>query len=142
MKLSEIKHHLQSLDSLTFHLPDGSVVPLHFHVTEVGSLARHFIDCGGTVRKEHRINFQLWQAEDYDHRLGSKKLLKIIHLAEESLGLEDWEVEVEYQGNTIEKYGLGFHPKGFSLTKQLTNCLAPDKCGIPKSKPKIRLSQL
>ncbi len=142
MKLSQIKQHLQSIDSLSFLLPDGSVVPLHFHVTEVGSLSKHFIDCGGTVRQENRVNFQLWQAEDYDHRLGSKKLLEIIELAERKLGLEDWEVEVEYQGDTIGKYGLEVHSAGFLLTRQFTDCLAPDKCGVPEVKPKIQLSQL
>ena len=142
MKLSNIKQHLLTLDSLTFHLPNGSTVPAHFHVTEVGSLVKNFIDCGGTLRKENRVSFQLWQDEDYDHRLGSKKLLGIIELAERTLGLEDWEVEVEYQGETIGKYGLEVHPEGFSLTNQFTDCLAPDRCGIPVAKPKIQISQL
>ncbi|MEM6629917.1 MAG: DUF6428 family protein [Bacteroidota bacterium] len=143
MNLSAIKQHLHTLDTLKFQLPDGSWVPLHFHVTEIGSLAKNFIDCGGTQRQENHINFQLWHSGDYDHRLGSKKLLGIIELAEQTLGLErDWEVEIEYQGETISKYGVAAHPEGFSLINQFTNCLAQDQCIPPLVKPKIQLSQL
>ena len=49
------------------------MVPSHFHVTEVGKITKHFIDCGGTVRNEEVVNFQLWQADDYDHRLHPEK---------------------------------------------------------------------
>ena len=69
MKLSEIKNELQKLTSIAFQLPNGELVPSHFHVTEVGKVTKHFIDCGGTVRQEEVINFQLWEANDYDHRL-------------------------------------------------------------------------
>jgi hypothetical protein len=142
MKLSEIKSKLPALGQLTFLLPDGNSVPAHFHITEVGQVNKKFIDCGGTVREEKAINFQLWEDGDYDHRLGSKKLLDIIELSERVLGLEDLEVEVEYQGDTIGKYGLDFNGKAFVLTKKTTDCLAKDKCGIPAQKPKIRLSGL
>lgn len=64
MKLSEIKKHLQTVLAVNFSLPDGSFVPEYFHVTEVGLITRDFIDCGGTVRKEVVINFQLWNAND------------------------------------------------------------------------------
>ncbi len=142
MKLSEIKSKLPSLSQLVFLLPDGTSVPAHFHITEVGQVNKKFIDCGGTVREDKSINFQLWEAEDFDHRLGAKKLLDIIELSENLLGLEDLEVEVEYQGDTIGKYGLIFTGEVFVLTKKLTDCLAKDKCGIPAPKPKIRISEL
>lgn len=141
MLLSEIKSKLPALSQLTFLLPDGSSVPAHFHITEVGQVNKKFIDCGGTVREEKVINFQLWEAEDYDHRLGAKKLLDIIELSERVLALENLEVEVEYQGDTIGKYGLDFNGEAFVLTRKLTDCLAMDKCGIPAQKPKIRLSE-
>ena len=51
MKLSEIKTILETVETVNFRLPDGSYVPEHFHVTEVGVVTRNFIDCGGTVRK-------------------------------------------------------------------------------------------
>ena len=141
MLLSEIKSKLPALSQLTFLLPDGSSVPAHFHITEVGQVNKKFIDCGGTVREEKVINFQLWEAGDYDHRLGAKKLLDIIELSERVLDLENLEVEVEYQGDTIGKYGLDFNGEAFVLTRKLTDCLAMDKCGIPAQKPKIRLSE-
>ena len=132
MKLSEIKETLQSLNAVTFLLPNGSIVPQHFHVTEVGQITKHFIDCGGTVRDEKTANFQLWEANDFDHRLAPQKLLDIINLSEKILGIEDLEIEVEYQNETISKYGLEFNGKEFVLVVKITNCLAPDKCGIGK----------
>lgn len=142
MKLSEIKSQLPQLSELNFVLPDGSAVPAHFHITEIGQVTKRFIDCGGTLRDEKSINFQLWEDGDYVHRLGSKKLLDIIELSEKVLGLEDLEIEVEYQGDTIGKYGLEFDGEAFVLTKTITDCLAKDKCGIPAQKPKVRLSTL
>lgn len=140
MKLSEIKNHLQHLENIAFQLPDGSLVPGHFHVTEVGKISKHFIDCGGTVRKEEVINFQLWDANDYDHRLHPEKLVNIIELSEKVLGLEDLEIEVEYQGDTIRKFGLDFDGKNFQLTTTQTDCLAKENCGIPSEKIKTTLT--
>jgi hypothetical protein len=142
MKLSEIKSKLGELSQLTFRLPDGKAVPAHFHITEVGEITKRFIDCGGTMRTEKVINFQLWEENDFDHRLGAKKLLDIIQLSERLLGLEDQEVEVEYQSTTIGKYGLEFREGEFLLTTKMTDCLAKDKCGIPVQKPKMSLSSL
>ncbi|MFT7154743.1 MAG: hypothetical protein ACI9Z7_001818, partial [Alteromonas macleodii] len=62
MKLSEVKEALNGMNELTFRLEDGTQVPAHFHVTEVGSVKRNFIDCGGTVRNDEAVNFQLWSA--------------------------------------------------------------------------------
>ncbi len=142
MKLSEIKSQLLQLSQLTFLLPDGTSVPAHFHVTEIGQTSKKSIDCGGTLRDEKSINFQLWEDGDYDHRLGAKKLLDIIQLSERALNLEDLEVEVEYQRDTIGKYGLDFNGGAFVLTAKKTDCLAKDNCGIPSQKPKIQLSEL
>lgn len=139
MKLSNIKKHLTALNQIAFKLPNGELVPSHFHVTEVGKITKNFIDCGGTVRNEEVVNFQLWNDNDYDHRLHPEKLLSIIELSEKVLGIEDLEIEVEYQGESISKFGLDFDGTIFLLTTKLTDCLAKDKCGIPQSKPKIRL---
>jgi hypothetical protein len=130
MKLEEIKKQLEKLERISFKLPDGTLVPSHFHVTEVGKISKHFIDCGGTVRTEEVINFQLWNANDYDHRLHPEKLLNIIQLSEKKLGLANQEIEVEYQGETIQKFGLEFDGESFLLTARQTDCLAKDKCGI------------
>jgi Family of unknown function (DUF6428) len=135
MKLNEIKNLLPALQNVAFELENGSFVPEHFHVTEVGIITKNFIDCGGTIRNEKVVNFQLWNANDYDHRLKPTKLLNIIRLSEEILQMEDLEIEVEYQGQTIEKYGLDFNGKNFILTAKNTNCLALDACGITQNEP-------
>jgi hypothetical protein len=140
MKLSELKQILPTLDNVEFQLESGTYVPEHFHVTEVGRVTKHFIDCGGTIRNEQMVNFQLWNADDYEHRLKPTKLLNIIKLSEEKLGIEDFEIEVEYQSGTIGKYDLEFNGKNFVLKNKMTACLAQDACGIPAPKQKINLS--
>jgi hypothetical protein len=142
MKLSEIKNHLNNLEQITFMLPNGELVPTHFHVTEVGKITKHFIDCGGTVRNEEVANFQLWNADDYNHRLHPEKLSNIIALSEKVLGLKDLEIEVEYQAETIGKFGLDFDGKNFLLTTKQTDCLAKENCGIPAEKPKRKLAEI
>ena len=140
MKLSEIKQHLSTAEAVNFILPDGSYVLKHFHVTEVGSVTKHFIDCGGTERTEKAVNFQLWDANDYEHRLKPQKLLNIIALSEKRLGIADEEIEVEYQSGTIGKYGLDFNETDFILVPKQTACLAQDACCVPKQK--VNLSEL
>jgi hypothetical protein len=142
MKLSEIKNTLNQLEKISFQLPNGELVPSHFHVTEVGKITKHFIDCGGTERNEVVANFQLWNANDYDHRLHPAKLLNIVELSEKVLGIGDLEIEVEYQGATIGKFGLDFDGTHFLLTNKQTDCLAKDKCGIPTAKRKVKMSAL
>ena len=142
MKLSDFKKQLSTITDINFVLQNGTVVPKHFHVTEVGQVTKNFIDCGGTVRNEKVVNFQLWEANDFDHRLAPQKLNEIIALSEKILGIEDAEIEVEYQSETIGKYGVEFNGKNFVLTTTQTNCLAQDKCGIPPEKLKVSLSDL
>lgn len=142
MKLSDFKKQLSTITDINFVLQNGTVVPKHFHVTEVGQVTKSFIDCGGTVRNEKVVNFQLWEANDFDHRLAPQKLNEIIALSEKILGIEDAEIEVEYQSETIGKYGVEFNGKDFVLTTTQTNCLAQDKCGIPPEKLKVSLADL
>ena len=142
MKLSQAKSILKMVEEVNFLLPNGTSVPEHFHVTEVGLITKNFIDCGGTVRKETVVNFQLWEANDFEHRLKPQKLLNIIELSETVLGIEDFEIEVEYQAQTIGKYDLDFNGKDFVLLNKKTACLAQDQCGIPAEKQKIKLSDI
>ena len=144
MKLSELKNSLEGLEIVKFQLPNGQLIESHFHVTEVGKVTKHFIDCGGVIRKEEVVNFQLWEEKDYDHRLHPEKLLSIIELSEKMFKFEDLEIEVEYQGATIGKYGLDFNSDQsvFMLTEKQTDCLAKDNCGIPETKEKVELSAL
>lgn len=142
MKLSEIKERLSTLENIGFKLPNGYMVPGHFHVTEVGKINKSFIDCGGTVRNEEIVSFQLCEADDYDHRLHPEKLVHIIELSEKVLELPDAEIEVEYQGDTIGKFGLDFDGTNFLLVPKQTDCLAREKCGVPVEKQKVKLSDL
>ena len=130
MKLSKIKELLSTIETVSFRLENKQLVPPNFHVTEIGIIVKKFIDCGGVVRSENVINFQLWHAEDFDHRLKPKRLLDIISLAETTLVLTDQEIEVEYQSETIGKYDLGFNGTDFLLLNKKTACLAIDQCGI------------
>jgi len=142
MKLQRFKEILSEINSVRFQLPTRSMVPDHFHVTEVGLIQKNFIDCGGKIREEQVINFQLWEADDFDHRIAPQKLKSIVELAEKALHLPDTEIEVEYQSETIGKYGLEFNGITFLLTNKLTACLAEDACGIPSQKQKVNLSEL
>ncbi|KFC59774.1 hypothetical protein FEM08_14420 [Flavobacterium gilvum] len=131
-----------TVETVDFQLPDGTFVPEHFHVTEVGLVTKNFIDCGGTVREETVVNFQLWDANDFEHRLKPKKLLDIIQLSEKVLGIGDFEIEVEYQNTTIGKYELEFNGENFELVNKHTACLAKEQCGIPAEKQKVRMSDI
>jgi hypothetical protein len=143
MTLTEIKRILTGLNAVNFQLPNGKFVPDHFHVTEVGSVTKNFIDCGGTIREEKVINFQLWEANDFDHRLAPQKLISIIELSEKALSIDpELPIEVEYQGETIGKYDLEFNGIHFLLRGKMTACLAEDSCGIPPEKQKVRLGDL
>ncbi|MFV0178052.1 DUF6428 family protein [Empedobacter falsenii] len=142
MTLEQIKEILPTLENVEFQLENGTFVPEHFHVTEVGQITKNFIDCGGTIRNEKVVNFQLWNADDYEHRLKPGKLLNIIKLSEEKLGIENAEIEVEYQAETIGKFDLDFNGKSFVLKNKTTACLAEDACGIPSQKQKVNLSEL
>lgn len=142
MKLSYLKTVLPTLSEVRFSLPNGKEVPAHFHVTEVGSVTKHFIDCGGTERTEQVVNFQLWEANDTDHRLQPEKLLRIISQCEIALHLPDLDIEVEYQAETIGRYDLSFDGETFRLLPKQTACLASDHCGIPHEKMKKSLASL
>jgi len=140
MVLSAFKQSLIELDTLKFQLPNGQFVPSHFHITEVGNVKRNYIDCGGKLREENKINLQLWVASDTNHRLKPNNILEILQLAEKQLGYSNLELEVEYQQNTVGRYKLAFDGTVFQLINTQTACLAPDQCGITKEKPRVRLS--
>jgi Family of unknown function (DUF6428) len=142
MKISEFKKLLDTSLEVTFLKPDGKLVPKHFHITEIGQIDKKYIDCGGTVRQESVIGLQLWESVDFWHRLEPARLIQIIELSETKLGIEDLEIEVEYQADTIGKYGLIYEENSFKLTSKTTACLAIDNCVIPTEKIKKTISQV
>ena len=78
MLLSDFIYKIGKLDALKFQLPNGEFVPAHFHITEIGNVNRNYIDCGGILRQEKKINLQLLVASDIEHRLKPDNLLNIL----------------------------------------------------------------
>ena len=121
--------------ALHLMLPDGSFVPAHFHVTEVGRVQKDFIDCGGTARSSTACVLQVWVADDTDHRLDTTKLAGILRLAAPVLKSADLPVEVEYEDGRVSQFPVAaaeVTPAGvlFHLGTKHTACLAPDRCGV------------
>ncbi|REL25084.1 hypothetical protein DYD21_16105 [Rhodohalobacter sp. SW132] len=125
-------------EQITLLQPDGTPVPHHFHITEAGLATKHFIDCGGTLRKDESLTMQVWVANDTHHRLTPSTLLKILDKAAPLLNSDEIPVEIEYQSesNTIGKYRLGFNGDAFQLIPTQTECLALDQCGMDVLKKK------
>ena len=129
MNLAEIKQILTGLSKLNFRLPNGDYVPPHFHITEVGVVNKHSIDCGGNEHSETLVQLQLWQARDYDHRVAPDKFLKILNIARKVIDASDTlQIEVEYQEHTIGKFDLDFDGTDFVLVNKRTDCRARSKC--------------
>lgn len=118
-------------------LPDGSFVPPHFHVTEIGKVKKDFVDCGGTLREVTSCLLQILVADDVDHRLTSTKLKTIFGYASKLFCSEDIIVEMEYEQEFVSQFPIAeieTTPSGllYVLGKKHAACLAPDKCGIGK----------
>jgi hypothetical protein len=134
MKISKFKSALLLLkpqDNPSFIQLSGLPVAAHYHITEIGLVLKNYVDCGGVVRQERKATMQIWLAQDVKHRLSVEKLLGIIEKSEQLFGLKEEELEIEYQGQTIEHYGLAIQDFGFQFIAKQTTCLAPDHCGIP-----------
>jgi hypothetical protein len=61
-------------------------------------------------------------------------------MSQSKLGFGNLPVEVEYQGETIGKYGLEVGSKGLELTTKKTACLALEACGLPEGASKLAVS--
>ena len=137
MKLNAFKQHLfnHPLQPVGFVFDDGDFIPGHFHVTEVGHVAKNFIDCGGTVRSVSSVQLQVWLGNDENHRLTAGKLANIIELAKPLIPSDELEVEVEYEDCVISQYTLdnasfANNQTVFRLADKHTDCLARESCGL------------
>ncbi len=138
MKLNEMKALLRlHPDAPTrLLLPDGDEIPTHFHLTEVGHVAKRFVDCGGTLHDTtETCLLQTYVATDVEHRLVAGTFAKILDLGQAVLPSDDLEVEVEYDGCVTAQYPVasGLFTGGqvdFQLAEKHTDCLAKEKCGI------------
>lgn len=141
MKLSQFKNKLEQVVQLQFVLQNGQKVPSHFHITEVGMTTKQFTDCGNTFRIQKTATIQLWTSIDLDHRLDAKKVIAIINATDAMFEGEDLDVEIEFQQETVGKFGLEFIDNQFVLTNTKTDCLAKTSCGVV-DKVKTKLSEL
>lgn len=150
MNLTEFKKALSQHPEklLQFVLPTGTRIPPHAHLTEVARIDKHFIDCGGTVRKESACRMQIWFADDTEHRISAQKLLKVLDKAAAILGTDDLAVDFEYEAPFIAQFPISaIAPEGSNLTVQLgilhTDCLAKEHCTPPaKSSNNFIIPQL
>lgn len=138
MKLKDLKAtlalHPEALQR--FILPDGDHIPAHFHITEVGHIAKRFIDCGGKLHERtDTCLLQTYVADDVDHRLKAGTFAKILQLGDQVLPHDDLEVEVEYEDCAITQSPItdavftGDYIE-LQLGEKHTDCLAKERCGI------------
>ncbi len=136
MKLSELKAVLRAHPEAhpRFVLPDGGEIPAHFHITEVGHVAKRFIDCGGklhdtseTCLLQTHVGQRCRASPAMRHRFA-----QILELGGKVLPSDDVEVEVEYDGGVMTQHPIaGAHFTGTHLELQLgkkhTACLARER---------------
>jgi hypothetical protein len=138
MKLRDLKSILRShpVALPRFVMPDGDHIPAHFHITEVGHIAKRFIDCGGKLHdRTDTCLLQTYVADDVEHRLNAGTFAKILDLGAQVLPHDDLNVEVEYEDCAITQSPISSAVvKGdvieFQLGEKHTDCLAKEKCGI------------
>lgn len=132
---------LETLDQnpekgLEIKLPTGETIPAHFHITELGYVEKHFMDCGGVKRQQNHLQIQIWVANDYDHRVDAAKWLQIFELSQPILPelpiTENLEVWLEYQTDLTSQYPLqSITVEGDKIQLQTglleTQCLAVQK---------------
>jgi hypothetical protein len=148
VKIREFLNLLQSSPAshVSVRLPDGSLVPKHFHITEVGHVKKRFIDCGGTHRIQETCLLQTWVHDDTEHRLEAGKLAAIFQRAGDILPHDELDVEMEHELDFVSQFPVeSAEMKGDSLIFNLgvkhTDCLARGVC-LPDScapKPPVAL---
>jgi hypothetical protein len=136
MNLHQLKSLLRARPEALprFILPGGEQIPAHFHLTEVGHVAKKFVDCGGTFRTREACVLQTYVAQDFDHRLKAGRFADILDLGASILPGDDLEVEVEWDCCVVSQYPIESAQARedaleFQLTARHTDCLAREKCG-------------
>ena len=59
MKLSQFKNQLEQVTTFQIQLPNGTFVPNHFHITEMGIINKKYTDCGNTFREENYFHLSI-----------------------------------------------------------------------------------
>ena len=134
MKLTELLGILRKFPSVfpRFVLPDGSYIPAHAHITEVGHVVKTFIDCGGLTGRNESVVLQTHVGRDSDHRLKSDRFAKILQLGNRVLPHQNFEVEIEYNCCVVSQYPIArLEPAGrhldIFLGAKRTQCLAQER---------------
>jgi Family of unknown function (DUF6428) len=137
MNLAELKATLAPFPNrnLAIRLPDGGMVPAHFHITEVGHVTKRFIDCGGDVHHTETCLLQAWVADDLDHRFTAGKFSKVLAMFVKLSADDALPVELEYEDCSISQYPLlSAAAEGDELVltvgQKHTDCLAKEACGL------------
>lgn len=135
MNINVFLQHLRShpIAPMGLKLPNGALVPAHFHITEVGHVTKRFIDCGGTRRAQETCLLQTWVHDDTDHRLLAGKLADIFEKAGDILPTQDLPVEIEHEDTVVAQFPVvdAEFANGtllFHLENKHTDCLARGIC--------------
>ncbi|MFT6862030.1 MAG: hypothetical protein ACJAVK_000584 [Akkermansiaceae bacterium] len=121
---------------IALKLPDGTTVPAHFHITEVGAISKAFLDCGGKSHTEQTCVLQVWVVDDYDHRIQAGKFGGILGKAENLFDTTEIPVEFEHEAPVLTRMPIESHEVdedtiSFQLSYKKADCLAKDIC-LPK----------
>lgn len=134
--------------SISFTLPNGEAIPASFHITDVGVINKHLIDCGGQTRTEEQVHLQLWIGKDYDHHVTTDIANRILNKSHSVIGKiknpKVAEVLVEYQLDwhaipifslfTVSEIQASDTELSISLSTTQTTCLAAERsnseCGV------------
>lgn len=145
--LDQLRKHPSA--PLSVRRPDGSPIPAHFHITEVGHVTKRFIDCGGTRRLQETCLLQTWVHDDTEHRLEAGKLAAIFEKAGDILPTQNLPVEIEHEDAVVAQFPVGgIEFKDGVLVVHLetkhTDCLArgiclPNTC-TPEPAPKLKIT--
>lgn len=127
---------------VAFITPDGQRVPAHFHITEVGHLAKSFIDCGGKRHVTESCVLQVWVADDVEHRLRASKLMAIFERADGLLPHMALPVEIEVEAPVFTQLPITecevlSDALVFRTQLKHTDCMAKDICLPDFSLPAI-----
>jgi hypothetical protein len=151
MNVHEFLGHLYAHPAapISVHRPDGSQIPTHFHITEVGHVTKRFIDCGGTRRLQETCLLQTWVHDDIEHRLQAGKLAAIFEKAGDILPSQNLPVEIEHEDAVVAQFPVGGveFEEGVLVIKleaKHTDCLArgiclPNTC-TPEPAPKLKIT--
>jgi hypothetical protein len=129
--ITHLKSHPER--NLSLRLPDGSLVPAHFHITEVGHVIKRFADCGGVRRVQEACVLQTWVHDDGEHRLNAGKLAGVFDKVDDLFEDLSLPVEFEVELGTVAQFELeGASLVGgnleLALAAKSTDCLARGVC--------------